>query len=69
MKQDKVAVHETPTAGYTMVDAHLAYHVDAGRTSWEFFLDGNNLANQRARVATSFLKDRVMLPGATSRRG
>lgn len=63
MRQDKVPVHETPTAGYTMVDAHLAYHIDAGHTSWEFFLGGNSLANQDARVATSLLKDSVMLPG------
>lgn len=63
MGQDKVAVHETPTAGYIMVNAHLSYHVDAGRTSWEFFLDGNNLADQDARVHTSFLKDSVTLPG------
>jgi len=62
-KQDKVAAEETPTAGYTMVDAHLAYHVDAGATAWEVFLDGNNLTNQDARVHTSFLKDDVMLPG------
>ena len=62
-KQDKVAVGETPTAGYTMVDAHVAYHIDHGSTAWEVFLDGNNLTNQDARVHTSFLKDDVMLPG------
>ena len=62
-KQDKVAAGETPTDGYTMVDAHVAYHVDSGNTAWEVFLDGNNLTNQDARVHTSFLKDDVMLPG------
>lgn len=62
-KQDKVAVGETPTAGATLVDAHLAYHVDHGSTAWEVFLDGNNLTDQDARVHTSFLKDDVMLPG------
>jgi len=62
-KQDKVAEGETPTDGYTMVDAHMAYHVDSGNTAWEVFLDGNNLTNQDARVHTSFLKDDVMLPG------
>ena len=66
MKQDKVAVNETETAGYTMVDAHVAYHVDAGATSWEVFLDGSNLADQDARVHTSFLKDDVMLPGRSA---
>jgi len=62
-KQDKVAEGETPTDGYTMVDAHVAYHIDSGATAWEVFLDGNNLTNQDARVHTSFLKDDVMLPG------
>jgi iron complex outermembrane receptor protein len=62
-KQDKVAVGETPTDGYTLVDAHVAYHLDSGSTAWEVFLDGNNLTNQDARVHTSFLKDDVMLPG------
>ncbi len=65
-KQDKVAENETPTAGYTLVDAHIAYHVDAGRSSWEVFLDGNNLTDQQARVHTSFLKDDVMLPGRSA---
>ena len=62
-KQDKVAVNETPTAGYTLVDAHAAYHFDTGNTGWELFLDGSNLTNQIARVHTSFLKDVVVLPG------
>lgn len=63
MKQDKVAEGETPTAGYTLVDAHLAYHWDAGTTGYELFLDGTNLTDQVARVHTSFLKDTVILPG------
>ncbi|MFT4257805.1 MAG: TonB-dependent receptor [Pseudoxanthomonas sp.] len=62
-KQDKVAEGETPTDGYTLVDAHVAWHIDSGATAWEVFLDGNNLADQDARVHTSFLKDEVMLPG------
>jgi iron complex outermembrane receptor protein len=62
-KQDKVAVGETPTGGYTLVDAHVAYHFDHGDTGWEVFLDGTNLTDQEARVHTSFLKDSVVLPG------
>ena len=61
-KQDKVAVNETPTAGYTLVDAHVAYHHDQGTTAWELFLDGSNLTGETARVHTSFLKDSVVLP-------
>lgn len=63
MEQDKVAASEAPTAGYTMADAHVAYHFDRSNTAWEVFLDGNNLADVDARVHTSFLKDAVMLPG------
>jgi iron complex outermembrane receptor protein len=62
-KQDKVADGETPTAGYTLVDAHVAYHFDHGDTGWELFLDGSNLTDQEAHVHTSFLKDSVVLPG------
>ncbi|MGH8032178.1 MAG: TonB-dependent receptor [Luteimonas sp.] len=62
-KQDKVAINETPTNGYTLIDAHLAYHIDSGTTGWELFLDGSNLGDRVARVHTSFLKDDVVLPG------
>jgi iron complex outermembrane receptor protein len=62
-KQDKVADNETPTPGYTLVDAHAAYHIDSERFGWELFVDGSNLTDQGARVHTSFLKDTVMLPG------
>jgi iron complex outermembrane receptor protein len=62
-KQDKVAANETPTPGYTLVDAHAAYHFDSDRFGWELFVDGSNLTNQVARVHTSFLKDVVALPG------
>lgn len=62
-RQDDVAVGETPTDGYTLVEAHVAYHFDYGDTGWELFLDGKNLTDAEARVHTSFLKDRVALPG------
>ncbi len=62
-EQDDVAVNETPTDGYTLVDAHVAYHVDGPSLAWEIFADATNLTDQDARVHTSFLKDRVPLPG------
>jgi iron complex outermembrane receptor protein len=62
-KQDDVAAGETPTDGYTLVNAHLAYHFDHGALGWELFLDGTNLTDEEARVHTSFLKDSVILPG------
>lgn len=62
--QDDVAGFETATPGYTLVDAHLAWHIDtAGGNAWEVFLDGRNLLDEEARVHTSFLKDIAPLPG------
>lgn len=64
MKQDRVAVNETTTPGYTLVDAHLAWHRDtAAGNAWELFIDGSNLLDQEARPHTSFLKDLAPLPG------
>jgi iron complex outermembrane receptor protein len=62
-KQDDIAQFETPTDGFTLVNAHLSYDFKAGPADWELFLDGVNLTNQEARMATSFLKDRAPLPG------
>ena len=62
--QDHVAAHETATPGYTLVAAHVAWHMDtAGGNAWEVFLDGSNLLDEEARVHTSFLKDLAPLPG------
>jgi iron complex outermembrane recepter protein len=63
MKQDRVAANETETPGYTLVDAHFAYHWDTDNLGWEVFVDANNLADDTARVHTSYLKDDVVLPG------
>ena len=63
-RQDRVALHEDPTPGYTLVDAHLAWHLDGtdGR-ALEVFMDAGNLTNQEARPHTSLLKELVPLPG------
>ena len=64
LKQDDVASFEEPTPGYTLVDAHVAWHIDtASGREWEVFVDGSNLTNREARPHTSFLKDVVPLPG------
>jgi iron complex outermembrane receptor protein len=63
-RQDKVAEFETETAGYTLVHASLAWHLDTrGGNAWELFLDGRNLLNEEARPHTSFLKELAPLPG------
>ncbi|WP_342317117.1 TonB-dependent receptor [Lysobacter sp. FW306-1B-D06B] len=63
-RQDQVAANETETPGYTLVDAHVAWHKDTPKgNAWEVFLDGSNLLDEEARVHTSFLKDVAPLPG------
>jgi len=63
-RQDRVAEFESQTPGYTLVDAHLAWHADTDSgNAWEVFVDGRNLLDKEARVHTSFLKDVAPLPG------
>lgn len=62
-RQDEVAEIETPTNGYTLLDAGVAYHWDVGLVGWEAFLEGRNLGDKEARAHTSYLKDYAPLPG------
>ena len=62
--QDDVAEFESETGGYTLVNANLTYTLSTTDTaSWEAFVQGNNLSNQDARLATSVVKELVPLPG------
>lgn len=61
--QNRVAEFETPTAGYTLVDAHLSYTFELSGLALSLFAKGVNLGNQEARVHSSFLKDLAPLPG------
>jgi iron complex outermembrane receptor protein len=63
MKQDKVPTLETATPGYTMVNLRVAYEFDVGSSTLEAFVQGRNLGNEDARVATSYLRDYAPLPG------
>lgn len=63
MKQDKVPALETATPGYTMVNLRVAYEFDVGSSTLEAFVQGRNLGNEDARVATSYLRDYAPLPG------
>ena len=63
-RQDNVADFESETAGYTLVNANVAWHLDTpGGKAWELFVDGSNLLDEEARPHTSFLKDLAPLPG------
>ncbi|HUG54768.1 MAG TPA: TonB-dependent receptor [Vicinamibacteria bacterium] len=61
--QDRVSRFESPTAGYTLLNASVGYRLFAGGTILDFILRGTNLADEEARVHTSFLKDLAPLPG------
>ncbi|HEY8519491.1 MAG TPA: TonB-dependent receptor [Gammaproteobacteria bacterium] len=59
--QDRTAPFETPTPGYTMVDADLAWRLPSPRL--ELFVRASNLLDEDARKHTSLVKDFVPLPG------
>ncbi len=56
-KQDKVPDGEFETDGYTMVNATASYRIRWSGIEWEAFLRANNLLDEDARLATSFLRD------------
>lgn len=66
-KQDRLAAFETPTEGYTFVNASLAFRPMGEAGAWSLRLDGRNLADELGRVHSSFLKDELPLPGRNLR--
>lgn len=62
-RQDRVAAGETPTAGYTMVNATFGYRFFKPRAVFDVLLRGTNLTDEEARNHVSFLKDVVPMPG------
>lgn len=65
-EQDEVAVNETLTEAYTLVDALISYQFDlkgANDGTVTLFAKVDNLTDEVARVHSSFLKDRAPLPG------
>jgi iron complex outermembrane receptor protein len=61
--QHRTAPNETPTPGYTMVNASLDWHPFAANPELTLSLQGNNLFDVDARRATSVLKDYAPLAG------
>ncbi|HEY7862143.1 MAG TPA: TonB-dependent receptor [Thermoanaerobaculia bacterium] len=62
-EQDRVAENETPTPGYTFLNALIGYRLFIGTSVAEIFLRGVNLTDEEARNHISFLKDVAPLPG------
>ena len=61
--QHDVAELETPTDGYTMLNAHVGRRFVLKNQILELLLRGRNLTDEEARVHTSFLKTFAPLPG------
>ncbi|GGD85784.1 TonB-dependent receptor [Tsuneonella deserti] len=62
-RQDKVAANETPTDGYTFVNASLAWRPLRGNDNVTLLLKAENIFNVTGRLATSLTKDYTPLPG------
>jgi len=68
-EQTRVAPGELPTSSYFMLDATLTLHPFTDRRDVTIIVQGANLTNAEARVHSSFLKDRLPLPGRGVRVG
>jgi iron complex outermembrane receptor protein len=65
--QDDVDVFETPTEGFTFLNARLAWRPMGEDGAFTVLLDGRNLTDELGRVHASFLKDEFPLPGRSVR--
>jgi iron complex outermembrane receptor protein len=59
-----LALNESPSNSYTLVQADIAYHIEKGR-GIDLFAIGRNLSDEEARAHTSFVKDIVPMPGVS----
>jgi len=62
-EQTRVATFETPTPGYTFLNASVSYAFFTGSLIHQVTLRGTNLTDQEARNHVSLLKDIAPLPG------
>lgn len=61
--QNKIASFETPADGYQLVNLAATWRPGGEDHGLSFQLRADNITNQEARLATSFLKDVAPLPG------
>jgi iron complex outermembrane recepter protein len=62
-RQDRLAAFETPTSGFTLVNASLAWKPLASNRATSLTLSANNILDVDARRHASFLKDFAPLAG------
>jgi iron complex outermembrane receptor protein len=70
--QDQIASTETPTSGYTLLNAELSYTFKGDKVAGispvtTIGIRGENLLDDDVRNSASFKKDEVLLPGASIR--
>jgi len=61
--QDRVATLETPTDGFTFLNAAISWQFFVGNTIQQIMLRGTNLGDEIGRNHASFVKEQVPLPG------
>lgn len=62
--QDRIAVLETETPGYTLMNTEIGYHMKLTQSvNYMLFLQGRNLLDSDIRMHTSFLKDAAPMAG------
>lgn len=66
-RQSRVAAFETPTGGYTFVNARLSWRPQGEAGRFSVLVDARNLTDELGRVHASFLKDDFPLPGRSVR--
>ncbi len=68
-QQSRVTAFETPTGGYTLVNASLVWRPVEDKPDLKVFVEGRNLTDVEAREHASFLKAVAPLPGRSLRLG
>lgn len=66
-RQNRVGAFELPTDGYALFNAYVTLRPFAQTEGLAVQVSAENLLNDEARLHTSFLKDRVPLPGRNFR--
>lgn len=61
--ETRVAAFETPTSGYTLVNADFRWRLARAGKELEWFVNASNLGDAEARKHTSFMKDVAPSPG------
>ncbi len=62
-KQDRISAFETPTDGFTFVNASISWKPWGAASNTSLMLSANNIFDVEARRAASVLKDYAPLPG------